>query len=59
MLDRDTLTKINEMVRESAIYPEDVKQKVFDNIMKSQELDSLEDFRDDNYLTSYYNNMFK
>ena len=59
-LKTETVDKIVLMIKNSPLFPEDVKEEVLNDIRKEMSEDWKEpSLTDNNYLRSYYNNMFK
>jgi len=60
LLKTETVDKIVLMIKNSPLFPEDVKEEVLNDIRKEMSEDWKEPgLTDSNYLRSYYNNMFK
>jgi len=57
---QESIDKIVLMVKNSPLFPEDVKEEVLNDIRTDMGEDWKEpSLIDNNYLRSYYNNMFK
>jgi len=57
---QESIDKIVLMVKNSPLFPEDVKEEVLNDIRNDMGEDWKEpSLIDNNYLRSYYNNMFK
>jgi len=60
LLETETVDKIVLMIKNSPLFPEDVKEEVLNDIRKEMSEDWKEPgLTDNSYLRNYYNNMFK
>ena len=57
---KESIDKIVLMVKNSPLFPEDVKEEVLNDVRNDMGKDWKEpSLLDNNYLRNYYNNMFK